>query len=164
MIYFLLGTKYYQLGEYPEGIFRLSHYPFHEIEATICGNANFCNELLNCSGSMNVAMKLRCETWHHQLILVFIEKQPDNFERSHATGNFFDFSVEERGVPGIFQGIPPPANNTTSNTTNSFQFRHQSPFSSSGTLPAPFVQGTGAVLFGGRKRQGTEMNKSKFVQ
>jgi hypothetical protein len=113
---------------------------------------NFCNELPNCSGFMNTVMKLRHETWHHQLILVF-EKKPSNFERSWATGNFFDYSVEEGRAPGVFQGIPQPVNSTASNTASSFQFSNQSPFGCPGTSPAPFAQGTGANFFSGRKRQ-----------
>jgi hypothetical protein len=95
--------------------------------------------------------------------LVF-EKKPSNFERSWATGNFFDFSVEEGGAPGVFQGIPQPVNSTASNTASSVQFSNQSPFGCPGTLPAPFAQGTGANFFSCRKRQATEMNKSKFGQ
>jgi hypothetical protein len=95
---------------------------------------------------MNTVMKLRCETWHHQLILVF-EKKPGNFERSWATGNFFDFSVEEGGAPGVFQGISQPVNSTASNTASSFQFSNQSPFGCPGTSPAPCAQGTGANFF-----------------
>jgi hypothetical protein len=123
---------------------------------------NFCDELPNCSGFMNAVMKLRRETWHCQLILVF-EKYPDNFKRSWATGNFFDFNVEEGGAPGVFQGIPQPVNSTASNTTSSFQFSNQSPFACPGTSPAPFAQGTRADFYSGRKRRATEMNCFCFI-
>jgi hypothetical protein len=56
-------------------------------------------------------------------------------------------------------------NSTASNTTaSSFQFNNQSPFACPGTLPARFAQGTGVDFFSGRKRQDTEMNKSKLGQ